>query len=121
MRRLLCAALALAALLPACRQRGVTLVTEADLPDDVYNSPLPEPTQTSEPEFPGRSGRIFLVREGRLVAIKRRHLPPAPSLTEALLQSLLNGPRGAEAETAIPAGTRPLEVAVAGGVATVDL
>lgn len=121
MRRLACALVALAALAPACAQRGVALVPGSELPEDVYHSPPPTPTETVEPEFPGRSGRIYLVRDGRLAAVRRRHLPPAPSLTEALLQGLLNGPRGTEADTEIPPGTTLLDVAVAGGVATVDL
>ncbi len=120
MKRLVTVLVAVAAMLPGCRERAVTLVPETQLPEDVYRSPIPTPTKTPGDEFVRRDRRVFMVRDGRLVAIERR-LPRSPTLTEALLEGLLQGPRGSKADTEIPAGTRILDVGVAGGVATVDL
>jgi spore germination protein GerM len=56
-----------------------------------------------------------------------RQTPATPAVARAALRALLEGPRSAERNavhpitTAIPTGTRLLDVAIANGVATVDL
>lgn len=67
---------------------------------------------------------IYLVR-GELLAPVRRRVAATPAVARAALEQLLAGPtaeeRAAGYGTLVPAGTRLLDVAVADGVATVDL
>lgn len=114
--------LALLLLAGACRDEGVTLVSQGDLPPDVYGSPEPMPTVTP-PELP-KEGTIFLVRNGRMfpqVATLQDVL--AGSLPEALLLALITAqPQGREVTSEIPQRTRLSgEVEVNGTVATVNL
>lgn len=100
-------------LLGACARPSLTLIPEAELPGDVYGSPIPETVV----DLPERAS-VYLVRDGLLVEVRRR-LTPAASLPEALLVALLTGPPGA---SAIPSGTRLLGFHPDGeGIATVDL
>jgi hypothetical protein len=106
----------------ACRTEGVTLVSDADLPPDVYGSPGPVPT-VSPLQLP-EEGTIFLVRNGRLhpqVATLQDEL--ARSLPEALLLALITAqPQGRGVTSEIPRRTRLSgTVEVDGTVATVDL
>jgi spore germination protein GerM len=114
------AVLVIAALLASCRGQTVTLVSESDLPEDVYGSPIPTPTRTVDlPE----EGTVYLVREGHLV---KRTLPlqgGTESLPAALLVALFTAPvdEEAKAHTEIPTGTTLNAVSVADRVAIVDV
>ena len=107
-------------LLTACRgPAAVTIIPESELPDEVY-SPRPSPSPTDE-EQPLRTGTVYMVRKGRLIGVSRK-LPSAPTRPEALLAALLEGPQPEDrARSAIPSGTRAIDVVAAGNVATVDL
>jgi hypothetical protein len=106
-------------LLAGCRGPAVTVIPESELPD-FYSSPSPSPTPTPGEE-PPRTGTVYLVRKGRLIEVPRE-LPRAATLSEALLAGLLEGPpEGVRATSAIPPGTRAIDVGVVGTVATVDL
>lgn len=107
----------------ACRNEGLTLLSESDLPEDVYGSPAPTPAQTLE--IP-RVGTVFLVREKRLVADEESLTAGAgvaDSLAEALMLALIpaSGPRNSRITNEIPESTRLNEVRIDGVVATVDL
>lgn len=107
-------------LLTGCRGPAVTVIPKSELPEDVY-SPTPSPSPTPGEE-PPRTGTVYLVRKGRLIEVPLRELPPAPTLSEALLAALLEGPpEGIRATSAIPPGTRAIDVGVVGTVATVNL
>lgn len=95
--------------LVSCRQEELTLLSK---PREIYQlspSPSQDPGQL-------RAGTVYLVSEDRLVA-ERRNLSVAPTVPEALLQTLLEEPE----RSAIPPDTRILSVGVVGDVATVDL
>ncbi|MGH2655031.1 MAG: GerMN domain-containing protein [Actinomycetota bacterium] len=117
----LAAVLTVAAILAgACRSEGLTLLSEADLPEDVYGSPGPTPEET--PEIPD-VGTVYLVRGERLVARPNTSLQfqPADSLAEALMLALITAPGDRRITNAIPERTRLNEVRIDGPVATVDL
>jgi Sporulation and spore germination len=108
-----------ALLLAACRGDSVTILSEQDLPEDVYGSPLRTPTPSVDlPE----EGTVYLIREGRLV---ERRLPlqgEIESLPGALLVALFTAPvEGKRVHSAIPPGTTLNAVTVDGPVATVDV
>ena len=104
----------------ACRPEGVTLVSEADLPADVYGSPRPTPSPSPQ-EIPAE-GTIFLVKDGRLRSQTATLQPGAGSLQEALLFALIGArPQGRNVTSEIPPRTRLLEIEVDGTVATVNL
>lgn len=106
-------------LLTGCRGPAVTVVPKSELPDDVY-SPRPSPSPTVGQELL-RTGTVYMVSKGRLIGVSRK-LPSAPSESEALLAALLEGPpEGVRATSAIPPGTRAIDVGVVGTVATVNL
>ncbi|HEX6208414.1 MAG TPA: GerMN domain-containing protein [Actinomycetota bacterium] len=111
MKRVAILALALA----ACGEPAVTVVPEADLPQDVFGSPRPE-ALTELPD----STIVYFVLNGRLIAVPRQLPAEAPSLPAAAVEALLQGP-SSPWRTAIPEGTRVLSVEVDGIVATVDL
>jgi Sporulation and spore germination len=104
----------------ACRPEGVTLVSEADLPSDVYGSPRPTPSP-EPPEIPDE-GTVFLVRNDRLHPQTETLQGPVQSLQEALLIALFAAqPQGRGVVSEIPRRTRLIGVDVEGTVATVDL
>jgi spore germination protein GerM len=103
----------------ACRSEGLTLLSEPDLPQDVYGSPRPTPVETPE-EIP-RESTVYLVRDDRLQPRVRPLQPTADSLAEALMLALIPPPAGRRVTTAIPPDTRLNGVPVLGRVATVDL
>lgn len=105
----------LALALTACGGPAVTVVPESELPLDVYGSPQPE-ALTELPE----SAIVYLVLNGRLIAVPRQLPQEAPSLPVAAMEALLEGPSNVW-RTAIPEGTRVLSVSVDGVVATVNL
>jgi spore germination protein GerM len=101
----------------ACSSPSVTLIPEAELPDDVYGSP--EPTPVPEEELP-RKGTVYMVRRERLVAVPRTLQGVAASLPEALMLALLQGPREKNI-TAIPLDTRLNDLEVRNTIGYVDL
>jgi sporulation and spore germination protein len=115
-----CAAVILLALMGGCRQGGLTLLPQSELPGDVYGSPHPTPVETPE-ELPEK-GRIYLVKHNRLHP-KSSPLQAgiASSLPEALLLALIQPPAGGKLTTAIPAQTRLRGVHIEGQIVTVDL
>jgi hypothetical protein len=112
-------ALIVALLLAACRGDSVTVLSEQDLPEDVYGSPLPTPTQTVDlPE----EGTVYLIREGRLVEKRLPLQGEIESLPGALLVALFTAPvEGKRVHSAIPAGTTLNGVRVDETAATVDV
>lgn len=116
MRRL-CALAAVALLATACAQEDLTLLSEAELPEDVYGPPAPTPS----PETIPANGRIFFVRNDRLEPSSVGLQPVLNSVEEALLVALFQEPRPRGVSTEVPEGTRLNGVEVAGGVATVDV
>jgi hypothetical protein len=116
-------ALTLLLLLAAsCAPQELTLLSESELPEDVYGSPEPTPSISPLP----RNGFIYLVHRGRLQRVRITFQEgEARSLPEALLSALFlqaaqeEDPRGTRTE--IPEGTRLNGVRVAGAVATVDV
>jgi hypothetical protein len=115
-RRLLAIVAALA-LATACGPEDLTLLSDADLPEDVYGPPAPTPSPESIPA----NGRIFFVQKRRLEPATARLQPVLDSVEEALLVALFQGPRSSELSTEIPDGTRLNGVEVVGGIATVDV
>jgi hypothetical protein len=117
----LAAVLAVAAVLTgACRSEGLTLLSESDLPEDVYGSPGPTPAQT--PEQLPEEGTIYLIRDGHLVGQQRQlQSGVVDSLSEALLLTLIQARTGSQITTAIPPNTVVRGVEIDGPVAIVDL
>lgn len=104
----------------ACRPEGVTLVSEADLPADVYGSPRPTPSPSPQ-EIPVE-GTIFLVKDGRLHSQTAALQPGVGSPQEALIIALLGArPQGRNVTSEIPPRTRILDIELDGTVATVNL
>jgi hypothetical protein len=105
-----------------CRSEGLTLLSESDLPEDVYGSPGPTPAET--PEIP-EVGTVYLVRGPRLVARPNENLQfqAADSPAEALMLQLIgaSAPGNRRITNAIPGQTQLNEVRIDGTVATVDL
>jgi germination protein M len=106
------------ALLAGCaRESGPTEVSPEDLPEALGATPAGP--------SPGAAGSvtIYLVRQGRLVAVPRATAVGPP--VEAAMRALVSGPttteRGDGLTTAIPALTELLEIAVEDGIALVDL
>jgi len=116
-------ALTLLLLLAAgCAPQELTLLSESELPEDIYGSPEPTPSISPLPE----NGFIYLVRRGTLERRRITFQEGEPrSLPEALLTALFlqvaeeDDPRGTRTE--IPEGTRLNGVRVAGTVVTVDV
>jgi hypothetical protein len=102
----------------ACRSEGLTLLSEADLPEDVYGSPGPTPVET--PEIP-ENGIVYLVRDGHLVTRLQPIQPTSDSLAEGLVLALIAASPGGPVSTALPDNTRLIEVRIDGPVASVDL
>jgi germination protein M len=91
--------------------------------------PPPRTGSTSDPETTPTapasvSLEVWFAKDGNLVAGRRTHAS-TPRVATAAVEALLAGPTRAERasglSSAIPAGTRLLGIAIAGGVATVDL
>ena len=88
-------------------------------------APGPAPTITTPSSVPATdvSALVFFAREDKVATAGRAVEPPA--VARGALEALLAGPDDFEAglgmTSAIPEGTRLLDVAVDGGVATVDL
>lgn len=84
--------------------------------------PAPSTTSTTSPTPTETIGvRVYFVDEDRLASAFRR-MTATKAVATAALTELLAGPAAADGMTsAVPGGTRLLGVAVADGVATVDL
>lgn len=109
------AAAALALAVAGCAAPETTVIPGPELPEDVYGSPAaPEAG-----ELPDRA-TIYLILRGKLTPAPRRLPEVATSLPAASLEALLQGPAGVY-RTAIPTGTRVIDVREEGGVATVNL
>ena len=67
---------------------------------------------------------VYLLRDGKVTPV-RRTVPATPAIARAALTALLEGPTDDEREdglsSAIPEGTSLVDIALADGVATVDL
>lgn len=109
-------ALAVALILSGCAQQELTLLSEGDLPADVYGPPRPTP---SPPTIP-TNGKIYFVVGDRLEPVTLRLQPVLDSVQEALLVALFLGPQR-DVSSEIPDGTRLNGVEVVGGIATVDV
>lgn len=109
----------LAALLMAtgCAQQGLTLLSEADLPEEVYGPPRPAPEPEDIPPF----GTVFFVSGRHLEPIQVKLQPVLDSLEEALLVVLFQGPQAKGLSSEIPDGSRLNGVEVDGGLATIDV
>jgi hypothetical protein len=101
----------------ACGRPEVAVVSDQDLPADVYASPLPQ--QTSAADIP-EEGTVFLVLEGRLVPVIRQLSSEARSLPASLVLALLGPVEEGRAHSAIPADSTLNSVTVAGSTAIVD-
>jgi hypothetical protein len=107
-------------LVGACRPEGVTVLSESDLPPEVYGTPRPTPSPSLQ-EIPAE-GTVFLVKSGRLHPQVETLQAPVETPQEALLIALLAArPQGRNVISEIPRRTRLNEVEVEGTVATVDL
>lgn len=103
----------------ACRPQGVTLVSETELPDEVYGSPQPSLSPTP-PELPSEAN-VFVVRDGRLHSQTAPLQPVAGSIQEALWVALIGARLGRGESTEIPPDTVLNAVDVVREVVTVDL
>ena len=118
MRRIAVAVLLMAA---GCRGEPVILVPQQDLPKDVYASPVSDAPAAPDAAIPER-GVVYVVQEGRLVAVTRPLSKAAPSLPAALLLALFQpATQGEKGHSVIPTGTTLNRVALVGSVATVDV
>lgn len=107
-------------LVGACRPEGVTVLSESDLPPEVYGTPRPTPSPSPQ-EIPAE-GTVFLVKGSRLHPQIQTLQPTVETPQEALLIALLQPqPQGRGVTSEIPRRTRLNEVEVDGTVATVDL
>jgi hypothetical protein len=121
-------AVVLAVSAAGCGRSSVTVLSDSELPPEVYESPIPTvtPTPTVTPELP-EEGTVYLVRFGRerLVPVNRTLQGGVTSLPAALLLALFDQPSPADTRrglgTAIPPATRLNSVTVDGSTATVDL
>jgi hypothetical protein len=109
----------LALLLTGCARQQLTLIPEGELPENVYESPEPEPSASPLP----KKGTIYLVDRGRLSPVSVTLQEVSGSLPEALLSALfvLSEQQPDDRVTEIPAGTRLNDVELAAGIATVDV
>lgn len=110
------AAVALVLVLAGCAQQELTLLSEGDLPSDVYGPPRPT---ASPPTIPA-NGRIFFVSGGHLEPVTLDLQPVLDSVPEALLVALFQGPQR-DISSEVPEGTRLNGVDVAGTLATIDV
>lgn len=124
MRRL--AAILSLLLAVGCAQQDLTLLSESDLPEEVYGPSQPTPDETEQ--IPP-NGTLYLVRGTRLAPTTVDLQPVLDSLEEALLVALFQiqgaalsqQPKTQRLSTEIPEGTRLNGVEVTGALATVDV
>lgn len=98
---------------------GVRVLGPDEVPDDLYGSPSPMPT-----EAPARDVLVWFVEGSRLTSVVRP-ISGAGGRPEFALRSVLEGPTPAERErglrTAVPDGAELLEVTVENAVSEVNL
>jgi hypothetical protein len=119
MRRL-CALMAAMILATACRTEGVTLISESELPPDVYGSP--QPTQQPTPLDLPRTAIVYLIQDGRLIREEEPLQGGTPRTPEeALWLALLAARPRARQDTQIPEDTRLIDIEVEGTIVTINL
>jgi hypothetical protein len=104
----------------------VALVAAGCDGDDTASPPTETtvPTETTSPGGKTSTFAVYLLHDGTIAAL-RRSVASTPAVARAALEELLAGPSSEEESnglvTEIPEGTTLEDVAVADGVATVDL
>jgi hypothetical protein len=85
-------------------------------------TPQETTTTTAPPTGTSKELKIYLLHEGKVAPVSRT-VVPGPRVGAAAVRELLEGPSADEQglETAIPAGTELESLAIAGGVASVEL
>jgi hypothetical protein len=112
------ASLALAILLATgCAQRDLSLLSESELPVEVYGPAQPPPEDERIPPF----GTVYFVSGRHLEPATVKLQPVLDSLEEALLVVLFQGPQAQGLSSEIPDGSRLNGVQVDGGLATIDV
>lgn len=101
----------------ACAQQDLTLLSQAELPEEVYGPPQPAP----EPEEIPARGTIYFISGRHLEPATVELQPVLDSMEEALLVALFQGPQAEGLTSEIPDGSRLNGVEVTGGLATVDV
>jgi hypothetical protein len=101
-----------------CAQEGLTLLSESDLPEEIYGPPQPTPDEPIE--IPA-NGTVYFVSGRHLEPATVKLQPVLDSLEEALLVVLFQGPQEEGLSSEIPEGSRLNGVDVTGGLATVDV
>jgi len=101
----------------ACAQQDLTLISEADLPEEVYGPAQPAPEEEDIPP----NGTVFFVSGRHLEPVQVKLQPVLDSLEEALLVVLFQGPQAKGLSSEIPEGSRLNGVEVNGGLATIDV
>lgn len=98
---------------------GVRVLGPDEVPDDLYGSPSPMPT-----EAPARDVLVWFVEGSRLTSVVRP-ISGAGDRPEFALRSVLQGPTPAERErglrTAVPDGAELLEVSVESAISEINL
>ncbi len=100
-----------------CAQRDLSLLSESELPGDVYGPAQPAP----EPEPIPPNGTVYFVSGRHLEPAAVKLQPVLDSLAEALLVVLFQGPQAKGLSSEIPEGSRLNGVRVDGGLATIDV
>ncbi|HVL33530.1 MAG TPA: GerMN domain-containing protein [Actinomycetota bacterium] len=118
-RRVTIFALASMLLVSCAASSGPVVIPSEELPFRVQRSPSIEPTGEAQNRV-----TLGLARLGRVFPVQRR-VPSAATTAEAVMRALLDGPttreRARRITTAIPTGTRLLDVTVRDRLADVNL
>ena len=93
--------------------------------EEAGTTPTPPTTSTNGTTTPAQSSvAVYFLRDGKVSPV-RRTVAATPAVARAAMTALLQGPTEEEStdglSSAIPVGTRLLDLAVADGIATVDL
>ncbi|MCZ7589639.1 MAG: GerMN domain-containing protein [Gaiella sp.] len=104
---------------------GALLVAGCGGGDEPASTPSAPSTSTGETTTAAESSvAVYFLRDGK-VSPARRTIAATPAVARAAVTALLDGPTDAEAAdgltSAIPARTTLRDIALAGGIATVDL
>jgi sporulation and spore germination protein/immunoglobulin-like protein involved in spore germination len=112
--------------LPLALAVGALLLAGCDGGNEQPGPTNTTPTSSTDgTTTPARSSvAVYFLRDGKVSPV-RRTITATPAVARAAVKALLEGPTAEEAAdglaSAIPAGTHLRDIAVAGGVATVDL
>ena len=122
---------ALALLAFACGGDSTDTTTAGGESPNAEETPSPAPQESPTPDEDDNGTTTkktvyevwFIEKRGRFMQVAYRSEDSTPRIGTAALESLLEGPEGGDgkASSAIPAGTRLLDLAIADGLATVDL